>query len=784
MLGTNRFGRPSARRRLLLRTSILALLCVGLAGLCPGPGPGSQEAAQSDKGTGSRATTPSAASWPPPVPVGFDAYVHWAGWPNQRIGVRGYMRSTHDRDGLNRTADASHFLYAERPDFNVALDILGKGVLYFVRTNRWHGSPWHYEVDGVEHLVTETSTADPNRPALDPRLEPAEAFPPPLALTWPTTKGSDLSWLPVAFARSLRLAYGRTFYGTGYFIYHQVVEGALLSSAPEPFDLRAPPSEPLDVLSRAGSDIAPRDIPHESAELMLNPGRPARVFQLDGPATVRALKFTVPRDRALDLSQARLVVTWDGRPAPSIDAPLGLFFGAGLLYNRSGAEYLVKSFPVTIRYSADTVHLAAYFPMPFFRSATIEIVPPAGLGRPVPITAELRHEPLSDRPSTIGYLHATYRDQGVGEPGRDHVLLDTRGIEGSEHWSGSFIGTSFTFTDTAEFRTLEGDPRFFFDDARSPQAHGTGTEEWAGGGDYWGGQTTTLPFVGHPIGSPTPAEARDENDLVHSAYRFLLADLFPFGKNARIQLEHGGANDVFERYRTVAYWYGLPAASLERTDVLMLGDAASEREHRYRSPNASAPALLTSRYDLGPDTYRTPARDPAAGQRGGESASAPAGELIPIYPEESQRVRYSRGTSEFRLAIDPDNAGVMLRRTLDYGIPNQRAEVFLADGDALEPVWEFAGHWYTAGSNVFYHSFPADELAPSTPVVHVSNRRFLEDEFLLPLGLTKGRRSLRIRVAFDPVDRPLLPGLAVSPTAWSEIRYDAYCWIEPRFALP
>ena len=37
--------------------------------------------------------------------------------------------------------------------FNVTLDVEGPGVLYFVRTNHWHGSPWHYEIDGVDHLV-------------------------------------------------------------------------------------------------------------------------------------------------------------------------------------------------------------------------------------------------------------------------------------------------------------------------------------------------------------------------------------------------------------------------------------------------------------------------------------------------------------------------------------------------------------------------------------------------------------------------------------------------------
>jgi len=33
--------------------------------------------------------------------------------------------------------------------------------------------------------------------------------------------------------------------------------------------------------------------------------------------------------------------------------------------------------------------------------------------------------------------------------------------------------------------TRSKDPRFFFDDSQTPQAYGTGTEEWGGGGDYW-----------------------------------------------------------------------------------------------------------------------------------------------------------------------------------------------------------------------------------------------------------------------------------------------------------
>jgi hypothetical protein len=102
---------------------------------------------------------------PPVIPVGLDAYRQWERWPYQRIGARAYMRSTYDRSGGNEGADASHFLYQLADDFNVSLDVEGPGVLYFARYNHWHGSPWHYVVDGVDHIIEESSTVDPLHPA-------------------------------------------------------------------------------------------------------------------------------------------------------------------------------------------------------------------------------------------------------------------------------------------------------------------------------------------------------------------------------------------------------------------------------------------------------------------------------------------------------------------------------------------------------------------------------------------------------------------------------------------
>jgi hypothetical protein len=309
----------------------------------------------------------------------------------------------------------------------------------------------------------------------------------------------------------------------------------------------------------------------------------------------------------------------------------------------------------------------------------------------------------------------------------------------------------------ADLTTLEGDPRFYFDDSMTPQAQGTGTEEWGGGGDYWGGLNMSLPFAGHPCGVKSPKDAHNDLDKIESAYRFLLADLMPFGKNARITLEHGGTNESTQHYETVAYWYGLPAASLKQTDELKIGDDRSEADHHYTSPTASATYELSSRYEWGVDHLKG----------------------LEVYPETTDRGRTMKGTSEFTLNLDPENVGVMLRRKLDYAFPNQRAKVSVADTDSND--WHDAGTWYTAGSNTCVYSNPREELGATQHKVETSNRQFRDDEFLVGADLTKGRKQIKVRVEFIPVETPLFPGAPSHELAWSEMRYTAYCYVIPKF---
>lgn len=704
----------------------------------------------------------------PVIPAGADAYRMWDKWPAQRFGMRTYMRGTYDRSGSNEGADASHFLFMNGETDNVTLDVTGTGILYFFRTNHWHGSPWHFITDGKEHLVKETATEDPVNALRNIKASafiPAAPFPRPLAWTWGDTKGADLIWTPIPFRQSLRIAYSRTHYGTGYYIYQLFSNPANLSQRINSWNMeKAPDKDVVDLLHKAGQDIAPLHIPTSMGTVKLDREK-VTLTDIRATAVVRALKFTIPLADAEKLERLRLLVTWDDASQPSIDAPLSLFFGAGTLHNSDNREYLVKGFPINIRYDSirQQVVLACYYPMPFFKAAKFEL---AGITPgETSVSYEIRYQPAKLKPAFSSYFHATYRDFPSPELGEDLTLLDTRGIEGRPEWSGNFVGTSFIFTHSGDLGTLEGDPRFFFDDSQTPQAQGTGTEEWGGGGDYWGGRNMSLPFAGHPCGVARKEQAKDKKDLIHSAYRFLLADLMPFGRNARILLEHGVDNRSTEHYESVTYWYGLPAPSLVKTDELDIGEPQSEQQHAYSSPQASPVETIISRYELGVDSLTIK----------GEGKK----EVFPAHAEDG---RYTTGVSEFSIRLDPANIGALLRRTLDYSHPNQKAEVYITDdhADTTRRKWKLAGTWYLAGANTCMYSNPPKELDKRVYNVQTSNRRFRDDEWLIPAALTKGRSRIRVRIVFVPVEQELYPGYKFpGKNAWSELRYTAYSYVVP-----
>ena len=172
------------------------------------------------------------------------------------------------------------------------------------------------------------------------------------------------------------------------------------------------------------------------------------------------------------------------------------------------------------------------------------------------------------------------------------MLLDTTHTEGGGDWCGTFVGTSFIFSDRGQPRHARGRPALLL--RRQPDAAGPGDRHRRSGA-----RAATTGTVGsHDAAARGPSgrrararRRRGPRDRVESAYRFLVADALPFGKNARIQLEHGASTtrrSTIARSRT-----GTAARRVPRAD---------RRAARRRHLGRGGARLLVPRHASGVDT--------------------------------------------------------------------------------------------------------------------------------------------------------------------------------------
>ena len=143
------------------------------------------------------------------------------------------------------------------------------------------------------------------------------------------------------------------------------------------------------------------------------------------------------------------------------------------------------------------------------------------------------------------------------------------------------------------------------------------------------------------------------------------------------------------------------------------------------------------------------------------------GEKANVQPKLCQSLsddgRRTTSHSEFELSIRPDALGVMLRRRLDLQYPNQKADRLRRRCQRPKnPIGKRPALGTrlaaTRSSSVIRASFPKRtrkqhvELMPPAHIVQTSNRRWRDDEFLLPPRLTRGRDKIRVRCEFVPVE--------------------------------
>jgi hypothetical protein len=97
----------------------------------------------------------------------------------------------------------------------------------------------------------------------------------------------------------------------------------------------------------------------------LKSGATITLFDENGPAEIRHIWITMATGEAYHLKKVVLRMYWDGEREPSVEAPIGDFFGLGL-----GTYTVYQSALLTV---APEKALNSYFPMPFARHGVITV---------------------------------------------------------------------------------------------------------------------------------------------------------------------------------------------------------------------------------------------------------------------------------------------------------------------------------------------------------------------------------------------------------------------------
>ena len=266
--------------------------------------------------------------------------------------------------------------------------------------------------------------------------------------------------------------------------------------------------------------------------LTIKAGETAVLADLKGPGVLHHIWVTI----AAEAFYGRKIVLrmyWDREAAPSVEAPIGDFFGVGHGLNRN-----VDSIPIAC--TSEGRARNCYWPMPFRKSARVTVTNEGSAEVPA-FYYYVDYRELNSLPADAVYFHAQYRQETPCEPGKNYTILDAAG-------RGHYVGCNLSVLQRAMGWWGEGDDMIYVDGESFPSLHGTGSEDYFS--DAWGMRESARPFYGCPL-----QEEDFQAGSKATVYRFHIPDPIPFTKSIRATIEHGHANDRSDFYSSTAYWY-------------------------------------------------------------------------------------------------------------------------------------------------------------------------------------------------------------------------------------
>jgi hypothetical protein len=441
--------------------------------------------------------------------------------------------SSYDRTGGNDDGFSGKYSFVRKEgDGLVIADLQGPGVISRVWTPTPTDEPIEFYFDGETEPRVKMKYRELFEGAKAPFLPPIASF----------GSGGFYSYLPMPYKNSCKViirAPRVQFYQINYATYPA---GAQIESfSPASSELSGPMMERArKLLGMSGEDLSAEVAP-EGAKLRvkktdrpLPPGGTVVLFEAKRGGRIAGLRLRPAaafrgKDRAIVLK-----IYWDGEARPAVVCPVGDFFGYAW-----GAPAMRS---LLVGTNEDTNYL--YFPMPFDKSARIELVSERKDGDPISVHSEVVSCDVPRRPDE-GRFYAIWRRESPTPKGKPFNYVET---EGRGHLVGVTLQAQGSIPGITPF--FEGDDQAYIDGELT--IHGTGSEDFFNGGWYdvpgrWEGRAS-YPLSGCLEYSRPQARS--------GGYRLFLTDAYAFHKSLKLDMEHAPEkNDFIADYTGVSYLY-------------------------------------------------------------------------------------------------------------------------------------------------------------------------------------------------------------------------------------
>jgi hypothetical protein len=576
--------------------------------------------------------------------------------------------SSHNKKGFN--GDENWPLYVDRYGDDVIFDAAGPGCVRSMwGTNFDPESVLKFYFDGEEKPRVAVKYIDFYKGK-------HPLFPPPLVSyekrgMWGERPFAGNSFVPIPFAKWLKISVQ----GKSRF-FHIIYEKYPYKTQVTTFTGQEDRERLVSSFdNRDRAPLSPDGLQlHESQTEIVEPGQSLSILKLENVSGI-IRKLEIEADGSLEFFQDTLLrIRWDGHTHWDVHTPPGIFFGSAVEADE------MRSLPLRVETIKNgRARLICYFPMPFWNSAELEWINRSHHRlAPMQVRVYVDKNPL---PPENGLYFTTVYREGETTYGRDWRLFEGLG-------TGWFVGTVQSMQNA---HYCEGDEHFYLDGAISPQINGTGSEDYYLA-CFWPNVDFDTPF-GCVVGDIT---RKGGGEMVGAYYisscysRYHLEAPIPFYSSLHARIQHGGLSHILSNYRSISFCYFRRKPALEQTDFLDVGNSASEKAHSYKATEAGSAIRLEAH---------------------------PEGEYFENTLTETGRY-HKGGSITFRVAVDPANQGVRLRRRIDQSKRGQKAEVYING--------QYAGTWY--------HGYENPHL------------RWYDSDFDIHPDLTKGKTQLQIKL--------------------------------------